>query len=46
MASDTTILLARTRFTIKKLKIEGDIIVFFETDALNALLIEIETLNK
>lgn len=45
MASDTKILLARTHFTIKKLKIEGDIIVFFETGALDALLIEIGTLN-
>ncbi len=46
MASDTKILLARTHFTIKKLKIEGDIIVFFETGALDALLIEIGALNK
>lgn len=46
MASDTKILLARTHFTIKELKIEGDIIVFFETGALDALLIEIGTLNK
>jgi chemotaxis protein CheC len=45
MASDTKILLARTHFTIKELKIEGDIIVFFETGALDALLIEIGTLN-
>lgn len=46
MALDTKILLARTHFTIKELKIEGDIIVFFETGALDALLIEIGTLNK
>jgi chemotaxis protein CheC len=43
--SNTKILLARTRFTIRDLKIEGDIIVFFETGALDALLIEIGTLN-
>ncbi len=45
MSSDTKILLARTHFTIKELKIEGDIIVFFETGALDALLIEIGTFN-
>ena len=45
MASDTKILLARTHFTIKELKIEGDIIVFFETGALDSLFIEIEALN-
>ena len=43
--SNTKILLARTRFTIRDLKIEGDIIVFFETGALDALLIAIGTLN-
>ncbi len=37
-ASDTEILLARTHFAVRELKIEGEIVVFFETGALDALL--------
>ena len=43
--SNEKILLARTRFIIRDLKIEGDIVVFFEMGALDALLEAIDTVN-
>lgn len=37
-APDATVLLARTRFTIEQLQIEGDIILIFEVGSFDALL--------
>lgn len=42
---DTTILLAHTRFSIKQLQIEGDIILLFEVGSFDALLEAIDAIN-
>jgi chemotaxis protein CheC len=39
---DVSILLARTRFVVEQLEIEGDIILFFEVGALDTLLASID----
>ena len=44
--SNTTILLAHTRFTIEQLQIEGDIILLFEVGSFDALLAAIDTINS
>jgi chemotaxis protein CheC len=43
--SNTTILLAHTRFTIEQLHIEGDIILLFEVGSFDALLVAIDAIN-
>jgi chemotaxis protein CheC len=43
--ANTTILLAHTRFTIKQLQIEGDIILLFEVGSFDALLTAINAIN-
>jgi chemotaxis protein CheC len=43
--SNTTILLAHTRFTIEQLQIEGDIILLFEVGSFDALLAAIDAIN-
>ena len=43
--TDTTILLAHTRFTIEQLQIEGDIILLFEVGSFDALLEAIDAIN-
>lgn len=43
--SNTTILLAHTRFTIEQLQIEGDIILLFEVGSFDALLVAIDAIN-
>lgn len=42
---NTTVLLARTRFTIKEIRVEGDIILLFEVDSFNDLLAAIDAAN-
>jgi chemotaxis protein CheC len=43
--TDTTILLAHTRFTVEQLQIEGDIILLFEVGSFDALLEAIDAIN-
>ncbi len=44
-APNATALLARTRFVIEELQIEGDIILLFEVGSFSALLEAMETIN-
>jgi chemotaxis protein CheC len=45
MHTNTTILLAHTRFSIEQLQIEGDIILLFEVGAFDALLAAVDAIN-
>lgn len=44
-ALNTTVLLVRTRFTVKEIRVEGDIILLFEVDSFNDLLAAIAAAN-
>ncbi|MDY6964444.1 MAG: chemotaxis protein CheC [Halobacteriota archaeon] len=44
IGSDTVILLARTRFLIEELKIEGDVALFFELSSFDMLLEAVESI--
>lgn len=44
--NNTTVILVRTRFTIKQLEIEGDVILIFEVGSFEAVLSAIDMIKK